>query len=92
MRYEQSQLVTFSENHFAAIFGGHLGFLRKTQKTLFFLDTVRDRAISIKFLTHRVLAEHTGDFLTICFPATFGSHLEFLCKAQKHTYLRNGAK
>ena len=43
----------------------------------------RDRAISKKFLTHRVSAESIKHFSENRFPATFGSHLECLCKMQK---------
>ena len=39
-----------------------------------------------------VSAEYACDFLTTCFPTAFGSHLEFLCKTQKHIYLRNGVR
>ena len=41
----------------------------------------------MKFLIHRVSAESTGVFFCInCFPATFGGHLEFLCKTKKRVY------
>ena len=40
--------------------------------------TEQDRAISMKFLTHRVSAESTDDIFKTCFPTTFGGHLEFL--------------
>ena len=45
--------------------------------------------ISTKNLTQRVFAESTGDFSTNCFSATFGGHLEFLCKMQIHIDLGN---
>ena len=46
--------------------------------------TVRDRAISSKFLTHRVSPQPK------C--AIFGGHLEFLHKTQKRIYLGNGVR
>ena len=39
-----------------ATFGGHLGFLRK-MKSVNISKTVRDRAISSEFFTHRVVQE-----------------------------------
>ena len=38
--YQQSQLMTFPKNHFAAILGGHLEFLRKTQKHIYLENDV----------------------------------------------------
>ena len=49
----------------------------------------RDRAISTKFLTHRVSAESTADFSQKLFSCTFGGHLEFLCKTQNPVYVGN---
>ena len=78
-----SLLATFPKNHFPTILGGHLEFLRKTKKA-FISETERDRGISMKFLTHRVSAECTGDFSKKNrFPAAFGDHFEFLRKTQK---------
>ena len=54
-----------------ATFGGHLGFLWKT---------VRDRAISSKFLTRRVVQESPVQRGEISIFATFGGHLGFLWK------------
>ena len=45
------------ESHIHAIFGRHL----EKRKNTFTLETVRDRAILMKFLTYRVSAECTGD-------------------------------
>ena len=42
--------------------------------------------ISTKFWSRRVSAESTGDFLQNRFSATFGSHLDFLHKAQNRIY------
>ena len=44
---------------------------------------VLDRVISMKFLTHRVSTNSTGDFPKNSFPAIFGLHLKFLRKMQK---------
>ena len=65
-----------------------LDFCEK-RKNAFISGKERDRAISMKFLTHWVSAEYTGEFLTKCFAAIFGSHLEFLCKTQIRIYLGN---
>ena len=51
----------FSKIVFPPILVAILNFCVKC-KTAFILGTVRDRAISMKFLTHRVFAEFTGDF------------------------------
>ena len=67
--YQQSQLVTFSKNHFADIFFGHFEFLRKTQKRIY--DTMHDRVISLKFLIARVSPELTGDFFQKLFSCHF---------------------
>ena len=67
--YQQSQLVTFPKNHFAAIFGGHLEFLRKTQKRII-LETMHDRVILLKFLIARLSPELTGEF----FQKSFSRH------------------
>ena len=58
----QSVLVTFHKNHFPTTFGGHREFLRETLKTLI-SETVRDRAISTKFMAHRVYEKSTGDLI-----------------------------
>ena len=63
-------------------FGGHLEFLSK-HKNAFISETMRDRAISTKFLIHRVSAESTGDFSNKLFSRHFCSHLEFLRKNAK---------
>ena len=89
-RYLENLLATFLQNHFPSTFGGHLDFLRKTQKSVYLGNGVR--LILTKSLTHRVSAETTGDFLQNCFPATFGGHLEFLRKMQKRVYIGNGAR
>ena len=55
-------------------------------------ETVRDSAISTKFLTRWVSAESSGNFfLKIVFPPflVLTGHLEFLLKTQKHIYLGN---
>ena len=41
-----------------ATFGGHLGFLRKTENVNI-SETIRDRAISTEFLTHMVVEEYS---------------------------------
>ena len=79
-----SQKITFSP-FLAAI----LNFCVK-HKNAFILETVRDRAISMKILTHRVSAECSGDITQNRFPAIYGGHLEFLRKMQKGIYLWNG--
>ena len=51
-------------------------------KTLI-LETVRDRAISTKFLACRVYEESTGEYKPKSLsPQFFGGHLEFLRKTQ----------
>ena len=67
--YQQSELVTFPQNHFAAIFGGHLEFCVK-HKNAFISETMLDRAISLKLLIARVSPELTGDF----FQKSFSRH------------------
>ena len=61
------------------------------RKSAFISETVRDIAISMKFLTRRVSAESTDDFPKNRFPAIFDGHLDFLRKTQNHIYLRNSA-
>ena len=56
------------------------------RKNAFILKPVRDGAILMTFVTHKVSAECTGD---ISEKITFGGHLEFLCKMQKRIYLGN---
>ena len=48
---------------------------------------VQDRAISVKFLTPGYPQTQLVTFAKNCFPTTFGGHLEFLPKTQKHIYL-----
>ena len=68
----QSLLAAFRKNRFPTIFGGHVELLCKTQSA-FILETVRDRAISTKFWTHRVYAESTeAIFRKNRFPTIFG--------------------
>ena len=87
--------MIFRKNHFPATFSlaAILNFCGR-HKSTFISEMVRDRAILTKFLTHRVSAESTGDFSQKknLFPATFGSHLEFLRKVLKRIYLGNGAR
>ena len=45
----------------------------------FISETEQDRAISMKFFTHRVSADPTGNFSE----KSFGGHVEFLRKTQK---------
>ena len=72
--YLQSLLAMFPKNHFPAIFGDHLEFLRKT-KNAFISETLRDRAIWTKCLTHRVSAQCT--FPQNRFPAILATILNF---------------
>ena len=72
-----------------ATFGLHLGFLRKMKKCEYLEKNVRDRAISSKFLTHRVIQECRMQRGKISIFATFGSHLAFLRKMKKCEYLEN---
>ena len=51
--------------------------------------TVRDRAISSEFLTHRVVQEYPMQRGKISIFATFGGHLGFLGKMKKCEYLEN---
>ena len=84
--------VTFYKNHFPATFGGHLEFLREMLKTLI-SETVRDRVILTKFFVPQDICRvYWQLFRKTCFPATFGSHLEFLCKAQNRIHLGNGLR
>ena len=53
--------MTFPKSCFPSIFGGYLEFLRK-HKNAFISEIVQDRAISAKFLTHRVSTASIGDF------------------------------
>ena len=52
-------------------------------------QTVRDRAISSKFLTCRVVQESPVQRGKISIFATFGGHLRFLRKMKKCQYLEN---
>ena len=52
-------------------------------------QTVRDRAISSKFLTHRVVQESPVQRGKISIFATFGGHLGFLRNMKKCQYLKN---
>ena len=61
-------------------------------QNVFISETERDRAISMKFFTHRVSAVSIKDFSQKSFSSTFASHLEFLRKMQKRVYLTNGAR
>ena len=81
----------FAKIVFLPLLAAILNFCVK-RKNLLISETERDRAISTKFLTHRVSAESTGDFSQKLFPATFGGHLKFLHKMQKPVYLGNGAR
>ena len=56
------------------------------------LETERDRAISMKFLTRRISAESIGDISQNSFPDTFGDLLEFLyylnfCVKHKNVFI-----
>ena len=70
----------FSKNLPLPKTGGHFEFLPKMQKHKFasISATVRDRVILSKFSTPGVYWQL---FRKTRFPATFGSHLEFLRKA-----------
>ena len=82
----------FTKIAFPPLLAAILNFCVKRKSSLI-SETLQDRAISTKFWNCRVSAESTGVFFAKnCFPATFGSHLEFLRKAQKHIYLGNGAR
>ena len=52
------------------------------------LKTIRDRAISSEFLTHRVVQEYPMPRGEISIFATFGGHLGFLRKMKKCEYLK----
>ena len=56
-------------------------FLQNT-KSANISKTIRDRAISSEFLTHRVVQEYLVSNFT-----TFGGHLEFLWKMKNCKYL-----
>ena len=45
-------------------------------------EMMQDRAISTKFLTHRLSAKSTGNISRQSFPATFGDILNFCVKFQ----------
>ena len=51
--------------------------------------TIRDRAISSEFLTHRVVQECLVPRGKISFFATFGGHLGFEWKMKKSEFLKN---
>ena len=59
-----------------ATFGSHLGFKRKI-KIENISETVRERVILSKFLTHRVVQECPVARGKISIFATFGGHLVF---------------
>ena len=67
----------FLKINFLPILVAILNFCIKRKKTAFISETVRDRAISSKFLTCRAFPPKNR------FSANFGGHLEFLCKTQK---------
>ena len=48
--------------------------------------------ISTKFFTYKVLVVSMATFGANRFPTTFGGHLEFLHKTQKHICLGDGAR
>ena len=83
--------MTFSQIVFLSLLAAILNFCVKPQNT-FILETVPDRAISTKFLSHRGSAGFTGDFSQKLFSANFGGHLEFLRKMQKSSYLGIGVR
>ena len=58
-------------------------------KTVNISKTVRDRAISSVFLTHRLVQESPVQRREISIFATFGGHLGFLWKMKKCQYLEN---
>ena len=76
-----SVLEIFPKNLFPMPFlAAFLNFCIKCKKA-FISETVRDRAISTKFLTHRVSAEFTGNFSQkIFFPPFLVAILNFCIK------------
>ena len=89
--YTHSHLALFAQNYFPAIFGGHLEFLRKSQKC----NYLRNGAKYSEFKEMFGPPGYPGSsdtFARNCLPAIFTSHLEFLHKMQKRIYLRNSAR
>ena len=83
----QRHLPVFSpQNCYPAIFGGHIKILCKCKNVLM-SESVRERAISAKFLAWMVCAKASGHFPKKLFSTIFGSHHEFLHKMQKHIHL-----
>ena len=78
----------FAKITFPPFFASHLEFYVEC-KNAFILKTVRDITVLMKFLTHRVSAECTGDIHKNRFATIFGGHLEYLRKMQKRIYLGN---
>ena len=79
-------MALFAKNHFPAIFGSHLEFLRKMHEHIH----LGRYAILTKFLTPRVYAESFATFSQKMFSLHFfDGHLEFLRKTKKLVYLRN---
>ena len=86
MKFLQSLLATFPKNRFHATFAGHLKFLCKTQKNRL-SQKQSEIVISTKFLTHRVFAESTGDFLqNIFFLPLLAAILNF-CVKRTNTFI-----
>ena len=61
-------------------------------KNVIISETEQDRAISTKFLTHRVSAESTGHFSQKSFSRHFLVAILNLRKTEKDVYLGNGAR
>ena len=61
-------------------------------KNAFISEIVPDRAIWAEIFCLQGICSHLMTFPQIYFPASFGGHLEFLHKRQKHSYLGNGAR
>ena len=59
-------------------------FLNAENEVFNISETVRDRTISTKIFYPRVSQSVLATFPKNHFPATFGAHLEFLRKTQKH--------
>ena len=61
----------------------------ENKKSVNISKTVRDKAISSEFLTHRVVQEHSIQRVKISIFATFGGHLGLKRKMKKCEYLEN---
>ena len=72
-------LLKMSKISIFATFGGHFGFSRK-MKSVNISKTIRDRAISSKFLTHRVVQESPDQWGKFQFSPLSAAILDFCGK------------